>query len=183
MVSRQSLGNVTDNEQTANIQEDSNRLAGALIAARLPSLHSSTAEASRPYDFGPSFHQDLDLSILVSIRRAHETQRAKKSVRTRNQDNGTERSEQQVQTNDEKEPSLRKKIFREMTQVLQEDQDQRKNTGANRAATWKSSAPGGCDLAGTAALTGNLANAEMAAGQRSLTVGGICTLLPGDFVC
>jgi hypothetical protein len=64
---RQSLGNVTDKEQSANIQEDSNRLVGALIVARLPSLNASTAEVSRPYNFGPSFHQDLDLSILVSI--------------------------------------------------------------------------------------------------------------------
>lgn len=54
-----------------------------------------------------------------------------------------------------------------MTQVLREDQDQRKNTGANRAATWKSSAPGSRDV------TGNSANAELAAGQRSLTVGGM----------
>ena len=183
MFSRQSLGNVTDNEQSANTQEDFSRLAGALIAARLPSLNASTAEASRPYDIGPSFHQDLDLSILVSIRCAHETQRAKKSVRTQVQDDGTERSEQQVLTNNGgKEPSIRQKIFREMTQVLREDQDQRKNTGANRAATWKSSAPGGRDIIDTAALTGNSANAELAAGQRSLTVSGIWMLLPGGFV-
>ena len=64
---RQSLGNVTDEEQSASIQEDSSRLTGALIAARLPSLDMSTAEVLRPYDFGLSFYQDLDLSILVSI--------------------------------------------------------------------------------------------------------------------
>ena len=60
-----------------------------------------------------------------------------------------------------------------MTQVLREDQEQRKNTGANRAATWKSSAPGGRNIADTAFLTGNAANAEVAAGQRSLTVSEI----------
>lgn len=83
---RQNLGNVTDEEQSANIQEDCSRLTGALIAARLLSLNASTAEVSRPYDFGPSLYQDLDLSILVSIRRAHETRRAKKNVRTQVQD-------------------------------------------------------------------------------------------------
>ena len=72
--SRQNLGNITDKEQSANIQEDYSRLTSALIAARLPSLNASTAEVSRPYDFGPSLHQDFDLSILISIRRAHETQ-------------------------------------------------------------------------------------------------------------
>ena len=71
---RQSLGNITDEEQSASIQEDSSRLAGALIAARLPSFDMSMAEVLQPYDFGLSFYQDLDLSILVSIRHAHETQ-------------------------------------------------------------------------------------------------------------
>ena len=69
-----------------------------------------------------------------------------------------------------------------MTQVLQEDQDQRKNTGANWAVTWKSSAPGGCDVADTATLTGNSANAELAAGQHSLMVSGIWILVPSDFI-
>jgi hypothetical protein len=178
--SRQSLGNVTDDDQSANIREDSNRLAGALIAARLPSVNAFPAEASRPYDFGPSFHQDLDLSVLVTIRRAHETQRAKKSVQTQVQDDSVEQREQH--SNSRKEPSIRQKIFREMTQVLREDQDQRKNTGANRAATWKSSAPGGCHIADAATLTGNSANTELAAGQRSLTVSGIWILLPSDFI-
>jgi hypothetical protein len=71
------------------------------------------------------------------------------------------------------EPSIRQKLFREMTSVLWEDQDRRKNTGANRAATWKSSAPGGRDTADTATLKGNAANTELAAGQRSLTVSRI----------
>jgi hypothetical protein len=172
---------VTDEQRSASIQEDSSRLAGALIAARLPSLNMSTAEVSRPYDFGPSFYQDLDLSILVSIRCAHETQRAKKSVRTQVHDGTSERSG--APTNDNgKEPSIRQKIFCEMTQVLREDQDQRKNTGANRAANWKSSAPGGREIAVAATLTGNSANAELAAGQRSLTVSGILTVIPGHFI-
>ena len=179
---RQSLGNVTDEEQSASIQEDSSRLAGALIAARLPSLDMSTAEVLRPYDFGLSFYQDLDLSILVSIRHAHETQRAKKSVRTQVHDGTSERSGTPNNASG-KEPSIRPKIFCEMTQVLREDQDQRKNTGANRAANWKSSAPGSREIAVVATLAGNSANAELAAGQRSLTVGGILTAIPSHFVC
>ena len=60
-----------------------------------------------------------------------------------------------------------------MTQVLWEDQDQRKNTGVSQAATWKSSVPGGCDAMDATMLTGNLANAELAASQRSFTVSGM----------
>ena len=37
-------------------------------------LDVCTAEVSRPYQFGPSFHHDLNLCILVSIRCSHETQ-------------------------------------------------------------------------------------------------------------
>ena len=175
---------MTNEEQSANIQEDASRLTSALIAARLPSLNASTTEASQPYDFSPSFHQDLDLSILVSIRHSHETQRAKKSVRTQAQDDGTERSEPQALTNDSvKEQSVRQKILHEMTQVLWEDQDQRKNTGANWAATWKSSAPGSRDIADAATLTGNSANAELAAGQHSLVVSGIWVMIPSYSIC
>ena len=54
---RQSFDNVTDKDQSASIQADSNRLSSALTAARLPSLNAFPAEASWPYDFGgPSFH-------------------------------------------------------------------------------------------------------------------------------
>src|ERR1700683_1677724 len=108
MISRQSLSDVTDNNWSADIQEDSNRLAGALIATRLLSLYASTAEALQLYDFGPSFHQDLDLSIPVSIWCAHETQQAKKSVWTQFplKDNSTEQSEQQVPTDNGNELSI-----------------------------------------------------------------------------
>ena len=166
---------MTEKDQSANIQADSDRLTGALIAARLPSLNVFPAEVSRPYDFGGlSFHHNFDLTLLVSIRRAHETQRAKKSVRAQVQDDRDSNGQpEQHSHNSGKEPSIRQKIFREMTQVLREDQEQRKNTGANRAATWKSSAPGGRNIADTAFLTGNAANAELAAGQRSLTVSEI----------
>ena len=41
------------------------------------------------------------------------------------------------------------------------------------AFTWKSSAPGGRDVMDATMLTGNSANAELAAGQRSLTVSGM----------
>ena len=143
------------------------RIEGTLLAARLPPVNS-TAEEVRTFDLAPFFHSDLDLSTLVSIRRAHETKRAKKSVRTNTRDGSAD--EANTKTQGAKEPSLRHKILREMNQVLREEQDQRKTTGVNQAATWKNSAPGGQALDDSAALTGNSANAELAAGQRSLTV-------------
>jgi hypothetical protein len=60
------------------------------------------------------------------------------------------------------------------------DQDQRKYTGANWVATWKSSTLGGWDITDAATLIGNSANAEPAAGQRSLTVRRMLILY---FIC
>jgi hypothetical protein len=151
------------------------RIEGTLLAARLPPVNISTAEEVRTFDLTPSFHSDLDLSTLVSIRHAHETKRAKKSVRTHARDGCAHEGDTKAQ--EAKEPSLCHKILREMNRVLCEEQDQRKTTGVNRAATWKSSAPGGRALDDSAALTGNSANAELAAGQRSLTVSWALVLL------
>lgn len=61
-----------------------------------------------------------------------------------------------------------------MNLVLQEEQDMRKNTGANCIATWTNSAPGGRRGKDIEGLAGNSANAELAAGQRALTVHKIC---------
>jgi hypothetical protein len=70
-----------------------------------------------------------------------------------------------TKTQEAKEPPLHHKILCEMNRVLHEEQDQRKTMGVNRAVTWKSSAPGGWALDNSAALMGNSANAELAAGQ------------------
>jgi hypothetical protein len=107
---------------------------------------------------------NLDLSTLVSLRRAHETQRAKASIRTKftHQTDG--------ETTSEKEESVRRRIFKGINEVLREDQAQRINTGTNRKTTWTASAPGGRSPGETALLAGNSANAELAAGQRASTV-------------
>lgn len=65
------------------------------------------------------------------------------------------------------EASLRRKIVREMQDVLREQQDQGVSTGLERQARWKSSAPGGRTGEEIRALTGNSANAELAAGQKA----------------
>jgi hypothetical protein len=68
------------------------------------------------------------------------------------------------------EASLRRKIVREMQAVLREQQDQGISTGLERQARWKNSAPGGRNGEEIQALTGNSANAELAAGQKAKTV-------------
>jgi hypothetical protein len=129
------------------------------------------AETSRPFDHAPLYENGLDFSKLVAVRSAHETQRAKKSVRTHSKDDGIAGNGASS-----KEPSVREKIEREMQRVLKEEQDQRLNTGANRLSTWTHSAPGGRSSIDVASLAGNSANAELAAGQRAVTVGRLQSL-------
>ena len=131
------------------------------------------AETSRPFDHALLYENGLDFSKLVAIRSAHETQRAKKSVRTHSKANGIAGNGASS-----KEPSVREKIEREMQRVLKEEQDQRLNTGANRLSTWTHSAPGGRSSSDVASLAGNSANAELAAGQRAVTVSRLQSLLP-----
>ena len=161
--SRRGFPDPTEEEAADSIQQDSSILSNTLRAARLPQLNVSVAETLLTFDRQPSFHTDLDFSTLVAVRRAHETQRAVSSVRTQ----GTEGK---TKLTHGKEPTVRQKILHEMNQVLREDQDKRMNTGANRLATWTSSAPGGHRAKDVAVLAGNSANAELAAGQRAVTV-------------
>jgi hypothetical protein len=73
-------------------------------------------------------------------------------------------------TTTEKKESVRRRIFKGINKVLREDQAQRINMGTNHKTTWTASAPGGRSASATALLAGNSANAELAAGQRALTV-------------
>lgn len=61
-------------------------------------------------------------------------------------------------------------FYKEMNQVLKEEQSQRINVGSNRQSTWKSLAPGGRGSQQVQVLqAGNSANAELAAGNRATT--------------
>ena len=151
-------------EQTNGwVNEDVTTIEGALLAARLPAVNIPD-EMSHPFDRSIDFYMDLDFSTLISLRQVHETQRAKASVRTKF------KHEIDGEITAEKEESVRRRIFRGINEVLREDQAQRINTGTNRKTTWTASAPGGRSASETALLAGNSANAELAAGQRALTV-------------
>ena len=122
----------------------------------------------------PELHNDL-IQFLVGMFVHWNTSHMIPFQQSQLKDNSTKQSEQQAPTNGGKELSIHKNIFCEMTQVLKEEQDQRKNTGANLAVTWKCFAPGSHDIACITTLT---ANAEIAAGQHSLMVSEIWCCFP-----
>ena len=106
-----------------------------------------------------------DLSQLATIRAAHQTRRAAKSTRTYNTqaDNSTLPVPSTT--------SQRHQICSQMADVIR-----RSGTGLERNTRWTSgSAPGTKDPAEVLQLTGNSANAELAAKER---VSAVCVSLP-----
>lgn len=101
----------------------------------------------------------LDLSELVAVRQAHQTKRAANSVKTRASPHDTASVQPPKQTD-------RQKICAQMTEVIR-----RAGSGLERDARWKSgTAPGTRSPAEVLTLTGNSANAEVAAKGRVDTV-------------
>jgi len=99
-----------------------------------------------------------DLSLLVTVRLAHQTKRAAKSVKTRaNPQDVTPKPP--VQTD-------RQRLCAQMAEVVR-----RAGSGLERDARWRSgTAPGTRGAAEMLGLTGNSANAEVAAKERVNTV-------------
>jgi hypothetical protein len=100
-----------------------------------------------------------NLSQLVAVRRAHQTQRAVKSVKTR--------SNPQDSDQGSRSPTDHQRLCAQMAEVVR-----CAGTGLERGARWKSSlaAPGTRSLEESQSLTGNSANAEVAAKERVNTV-------------
>lgn len=120
-------------------------------------------DRAAPSDQYP-MQQSFDCSQLVQLRRTHETERAKKSVRTRTTrlnsgghgDSDGQRPEKPVT----KTP--RREIIQQMSAILREQQDSIGTTsGLNRITRIQNQ---------VAKPAGNSANAELAAGQRAAAV-------------
>jgi hypothetical protein len=152
----------TDNEIQEHIQADISQIKGALLAAQLPYLTSAPEEA-RPFDHSSTYFHNLDFSTLLSTREAHETERARKSVRIK-----MHQHDKAIENTDSTDKiPIRRQIIREMNAILREQQDRGGATGLERKNRW---APGGQSSEEAAALAGNSANAELAAGQRATMV-------------
>lgn len=128
----------------------------------LPALKLAP-EASAPYE-NVFARGTFDTSQLVALRQAHETERAKKGVRTtRGIRQQTLKTETAEDSSNGQQPELkeaaRRAIMREMAAILREQQDSiGTTTGLNRTVRI------------TAKATGNSANAELAAGQKAAAV-------------
>ena len=120
---------------------------------QLPALVLGKDEPSDPYGLAALGAGNHDFSILVELRRSHQTQHAAEGVRTRDS----------VKTNRLSE-SVRCKLIREMNGLLRQYQSRAVGTGQDRNLRWQTSSQG-TSVSGpgyqhsTPAATGNSANA------------------------
>ncbi|KAH9855569.1 hypothetical protein C2E23DRAFT_813848 [Lenzites betulinus] len=188
----QSFPDPTEEERLADAEEESTYLKQTLNATRdeglqvfLPPLNLS-AEPIHPFDRSITSASDMDLTPLASIRRAHETDRAKNGTRTKGSSTkkggeatsssaaGDTQEPTSGKTSDSLQPhethpeaentSIRRAIIRDMYQVLREESDESRadGTGADRHLRWTGSS--------STTTSGNTANAALAAGQRATAV-------------
>jgi hypothetical protein len=140
---------------------------GIFHVSRLPQLNIP-AEETRPFDRPVATSTSFDYSPLVNIRRQNETKRAAEGVRMRSQ---SEEADSETSAEPTKSEVVKREIKRAMNAVLREHHQKAVGTGLERQARWKNnSAPGGRSDNEVEMLTGNSANAELAAGQRAAAV-------------
>jgi len=88
-------------------------------------------EISEPYDLRTVGARNRDFSVLVELRRSHQTRHAAEGVRTRDA----------AKTNKPNE-SVRFKLIREMNALLCQDQNRAPGTGQDRKLRWETPAKG-----------------------------------------
>jgi len=119
-------------------------------------------EISEPYGLKTIGAGSRDFSVLVELRRPHQTQHAAEGVRTRDV----------AETNRPGE-SVRCKLIREVNALLRQDRNHAPGTGQDRKLRWETPAKGTTSLRPLPPVsvpTGNAANAVTAAASRARKV-------------
>lgn len=113
-------------------------------------------QTSRPPSFSTS---DLNFSILVELRRSHQTQYAAEGIRTRD-----------VAEASRPEESIRRKLVRELNALLRQEESRAPGTGQDRKLRWIEPVQAGTSIAPESqpmpTPTGNSANAAIVAKLR-----------------
>lgn len=147
-----------DEEAQEMIAEEYHHISEAL-SFDIPPVQVDTV--AQPLGYGATdanFHE-IDLDILVDMRKQHQTRHAALGVRTKGDKQRTEAS---------KDVSIRRQLIRRFHEVLKEEQDRAPCTASDRTIHWRAPAPGGrdgeVDGANAPALSnGNSVNAAVSA--------------------
>jgi hypothetical protein len=155
----QGLPEMDDDAETEAMAEEYTRLS-LLTNGRiqLPPLVLED-EASESYDIRKLGAGNRDFSVLVELRRSHQTRHAAEGVRTCDS----------AETNKPGE-SVRRKLIREMNALLHKNQNRAAGTGQDRKLRWQTPAQGTVDSGPVQVPTGNSANAATVAALKSKKV-------------
>ncbi len=147
-------------------------------AARL--LDQLPAEPTRPFDRPINSFNHTDFSPLVTERRRHETPRAARCVRvgkkagthtgTESESNPSDDRDAAAAAGSKARPggrSSRREILQAMHALLRQHEEKRVGTGLSRQERWTGKSGANTSTSG---LSGNSANAVLAAGQRASAV-------------
>jgi len=150
-------------------KDDRSQVSRVLSAARttrieLPSLNIA-AEAAQASQLFFALQGSLDTSPLVDLRRAHESERAAKGVRTGSHTHKSSQSTTSPDSSNGEQITTRRAIIREMASIIREQQD---NVGTTSGLNRQARIQEGSTNPGRPA--GNSANAALAAGQRAMMV-------------
>ncbi|KII84575.1 hypothetical protein PLICRDRAFT_167537 [Plicaturopsis crispa FD-325 SS-3] len=143
-------------EECSHIRDASN--------IRLPPLQLPD-ERARLVGLQDNGADTFDFSILVVMRRRHQTRQAALGVRTKGKDEPNHSG-----SGEKPEVSMRRQIIRQFHAVIREQQNVAVGTGVEREARWRAPAPGGRDgtvngQSSASAASGNAANAAAAASK------------------
>ncbi len=164
-------------EKAVVIQEDSQCVTNAFAAITLPALAFLPAEPLRPFDRPQaSLPSEIDFSTMILVRQKHETERARKGIRTR-EDDAVNAATGEASKLAKRKESARQALIRRMQEVLREEQGRAIGTGLERDARWRAHVTAASRLASEA--TGNSANAALAAGARGAAVCSFCAGVAG----
>ena len=134
-----------DNEVDEAFSEDAEQISyvlsqcGNAIAASLPPVDINEPNK---YPFNVADPSSIDLSVLTSLRFAHQTKQATSGVRT----SKTRHSEDSdTQTASKKELTHRQAILKGFSDIIREQGEKGAGTGADRLRRWtgRDPAPGG----------------------------------------
>ena len=155
---RHELPEPADKEISNFFAEDririSNNIAACLAPVNIPD------EPTNAFDTNKADLSSLSFDKLVQLRFTHQTKQAATGVRTRTHTSTVPADDDtQVEKDTHKRETERQSLLRRFNEVIKQQQDRGKGTGAERGLRW-----------GTTPAAGNAANAADAAAARSTKV-------------
>jgi len=155
---RHELPEPADKEISGFFAEDRIRISKN-IAACLPPVNIPD-EPTNTFDTNEADISSLSFDKLVRLRFAHQTKQAATGVRTRTRASTAPADDDtQVEKDTQKRETERQSLLHRFNEVIKQQQERGKGTGAERGLRW-----------GTTPAAGNAANAADAAAARSTKV-------------